>query len=238
MFEKMTSQAQGAIVLAQEVARGLGHHHIGSEHLLLALVHRPSNSGPESVAGEALASAGVSTQLLRPRVLAVVGEGWSAPVGFIPFTPGARRVLEEAANESRRRGDQHIGTAHLLVSLLHEPNGVAARVLAETGVDLAVLEQRVVAARIHHRERLQMAGPSPPFNTQQLTSAALGVQRIVRAVASLQPLRSYHYLVALFDDSSSVAAKVLASFGLDREIVQQRITDMGTEGTTDALPQD
>ena len=238
MFEKFTDSARRAVVLAQEEARLLGHDYIGTEHMFLALVHTDSRSGPESVAGEALASVGASTETLRQRVLAAVGEGWSTSEGHIPFTPGAKRVFEVALDISRRKGDQHISTAHLLLSLLSEPNGVPAQILSEMGVDLSALAQQVDAARIHHRERLRMGAPSPPPAAQELTVAALGVQRIVRAVASLQPLRSYHYLLALFDDQSSVAAQVLASFDIDRATVEQRIIEIGTAGTTDALPQD
>jgi len=234
MFEKFTDAARRVVVLAQEEARMLGHGHIGSEHLLLALVHET-----DGVAGEVFASMGVVLGPLRRQVLDAGGEGRSSTGGQIPFTPEAKGVLEGALRASRLRGDQHVGTAHLLLSLLEVPHGVAARILPGMGVDLSELEQQVVAARIHHRERFRMGGltPSPaPPATQELTPAALDVQRILRAVASFQPVRSYHYLLALFDDSSSVAARVLASFGLDREIVQQRITEIGTEGTTDEFP--
>jgi ATP-dependent Clp protease ATP-binding subunit ClpC len=109
MFEKFTDSARRVVVIAQTEARLLGHDYIGTEHLLLALVHTDSRSGPDSVAGEALASVGVSIEPLRQRVLDAVGEGWSTSGGHIPFTPGAKRVLEAAVDVSRRRGDQHVG---------------------------------------------------------------------------------------------------------------------------------
>lgn len=231
MFEKFTDRARRVVVLAQEEARLLGHASIGSEHLLLGLVHES-----DSVAGQALTSAGVTLEALRRWVLDAVGDGGAAPSGPIPFTPSAKRSLEVALNLATRAGDDHVGTEHLLVSVLHQDDGLVAQIVADLGIDAATVEQHLIDARADHRERVHAATPEPTLVAQELTPAALGVQRIVRAVASLQPLRSYHYLLALFDDPSSVAAKVLASFDIDRDTVARRITAMGIEGTTDVLP--
>ena len=233
MFEKFTDRARRVVVLAQEEARLLGHQYIGTEHLLLGLVHET-----DSVAGEALSSAGVSLEAVRQRVLDVVGEGGGTPSGQIPFTPSAKIALEVALNLATRMGDDHVGTEHLVLSVLRQRDGVAAQIVADLGIDASTVEQHIVDARTEHRERVTLATPVPPPAAQELTPAALGVQRIVRAVASLQPLRSYHYLLALFDDPSSVAAKVLASFDIDRATVEQRVTEIGTAGTSDELPQD
>lgn len=128
MFAKFTDKARRAVVLAQEEARLLGHHYIGTEHLLLALVHEP-----EGVAGEALASAGVTLTKARERVSALMGERGAVDdevggfrSGQIPFTPDAKRALERALNEATRLGDNYIGTGHMLLSLLRQPDGVAA----------------------------------------------------------------------------------------------------------------
>jgi ATP-dependent Clp protease ATP-binding subunit ClpA len=149
-----------------------------------------------------------------------------------------------AFNLAKDRGDDHVGTAHLLLSLLGQLDGVAAQLVAELGVDPTALAENVddklsvVDERTAQRERptTETPAPRPVAVGQELTIAALGVQRIVRAVASLQPLRSYHYLLALFDDPSSVAAKVLVSLNIDRATVEQRIVEIGTAGTTDEFP--
>jgi len=231
MFEKFTDRARRVVVLAQEEAQLLGHNYIGSEHLLLALIH-----DPESAAGDALASVGVSLEAVRRRVVDVVGDGGGSVTGHVPFTSRAKHVLESAVNEATRLGDDYVGTGHLLLSLLRLHDGVAAQIVTEMGTDTKALEQRVSAARTDQREPPQTGAAIPAAAAQELTPAALGVQRIVRAVASLQPLRSYHYLLALFDDPTSVAAKVLASFDIDRATVERRIVAIGIAGTSDALP--
>ena len=233
MFEKFTDRARRVMVLAQEEARLLGHDFIGTGHLFLALVHEP-----DSVAGEALASAGLTLEVVRQRVTNDMGEGAGNPSGPIPFTPDAKSVLEGALHAATRLGDEYIGTAHLLLSLLRQPDDVATRIVAELGSDPTELAQRAINARADHRERLPMGATRQGAVAQNLTPAALDVQRVVRAVASLQPLRSYHYLLALFHDPSSVAAKVLASLNIDRATVERCITEIGTAGTTDALPDD
>ena len=233
MFERFTSRAGHAVVLAQLEARLLGHNYIGTEHLFLALVRVP-----DTVAGEALASAGITLEAARQRVLHTVGEGWSTHNGHIPFTPGAKRALELSFREAARLGANYIGTGHLLLSVLRDPDGVAAKVVVALGADVAAFEGLVRTARTQNRERMHMDGPVPGRKARRLTPAAAGVKEGVLALTSAEPVRSYHYLLALFDDSSSVAAKVLASFDIDRAAVEQRITEIGTAGTTDELPQD
>jgi ATP-dependent Clp protease ATP-binding subunit ClpA len=232
MFERFTDRARRVVRLAQEEAWRLGHNYIGTEHLLLGLVHEP-----DTVAGEALASAGVSLEAVRRRVIEIVGEGGGITAGRIPFTPEAKRALERTLNEATRLGDNYIGTAHLLLSVLRQPDGDAAQIVVALGGDLEVLEQLVRIARTENRERVPVGSRSQSSTSRTLTPAAAGVKQAVLALTAAEPVRSYHYLLALFDDSSSVAAKVLASFDIDRATVEQRIAEIGTAGTTDELPQ-
>jgi ATP-dependent Clp protease ATP-binding subunit ClpA len=233
MFERFTSRAGHAVVLAQLEARRLGHNYIGTEHLLLALAREP-----DTVAGEALASADITLEAARQRVLHTVGEGWSTHNGHVPVTPGAKRALERSFREASRLGDNYVGTGHLLLSLLRDPHSVAAKVVVAMGADVGAFERLVRTSRIQNRERLLMDGPVQGRKARTLTPAAAGVKQAVLALTSAEPVRSYHYLLALFDDASSVAAKVLASLDIDRVTVEQRITEIGTAGTTDELLQD
>ncbi len=130
MFERFTDRARRAVVLAQEEARLLNHNYIGTEHLLLGLIHEG-----EGVAAEALESLGLSLDAVRASVEETVGQGpSSAPSGHIPFTPNAKKAMEGSLREALTLGHDYIGTEHLLLGLLRVEQGVAAEVLGATGV--------------------------------------------------------------------------------------------------------
>jgi ATP-dependent Clp protease ATP-binding subunit ClpC len=136
MFERFTERARRVVVLAQEEARMLGHAYIGTEHLLLGLLHEGEN-----VAAKALESMGISLDGMRQAVERIIGPGVQ-PVsesGHIPFTPRAKKVLELARRESVQLGVNHIGAEHILLALIREGGGVAAQVLTGAGVDLALV---------------------------------------------------------------------------------------------------
>jgi len=139
MFERFTDRARRVIVLAQEEARMLNHNYIGTEHLLLGLVHEG-----HGVAAEALESLGISLKAVRQQVEQIIGRGSQAPSGHIPFTPRAKKVMELAQRESDALGHGHIDTEHLLLGLVREGNGVAAQVLARLGGDLNRVRQQVM----------------------------------------------------------------------------------------------
>jgi len=126
-------------VLAQEEARHLNHNYIGTEHLLLGLIHEG-----EGVAARALESLGISLEAVRAQVEEIIGQGQSAPVGHIPFTPRAKKVFELSLREALQLGHNYIGTEHLLLGLVREGEGVAAQVLVKLGADLARVRQQVV----------------------------------------------------------------------------------------------
>ena len=139
MFERFTDQAQRVMVLAQDEARTLHHDCLGTEHLLLGLVHET-----EGVAGKALRSLGLSLEPVRQQVVAVVGQTQEPRSGHIPLTPRAKKVLQLALREALQLGHHYIGTEHILLGLVREGGGVAAGVLAALDVDLNAVRQRVI----------------------------------------------------------------------------------------------
>ncbi|WP_281898007.1 Clp protease N-terminal domain-containing protein, partial [Phytohabitans aurantiacus] len=139
MFERFTDRSRRVIVLAQEEARMANHHYIGTEHILLGLVHEG-----EGVAAKALQSLGVSLEGVRQQVEEIIGQGQQGPGGHVPFTPRAKKVLELSLRESLQLGHNYIGTEHILLGLLREGEGVAAQVLVKLGADRARVRQQVI----------------------------------------------------------------------------------------------
>jgi Clp amino terminal domain, pathogenicity island component len=139
MFERFTNRARRAVVLAQEEARLLNHDYIGTEHLLLGLIHEG-----EGVAAQALESLGISLEAVRNRVEEAIGRGQEPPAGHLPFSPRAKRVTELALREARQLRCHSIGTEHILLALVREGEGVAARVLVKLGATLPRVRQQVV----------------------------------------------------------------------------------------------
>jgi ATP-dependent Clp protease ATP-binding subunit ClpC len=139
MFERFTDRARRVMDLAQDEARRLNHTYIGTEHLLLGLVGEG-----EGVAARALTSLGIGLDAVRQQVEEIIGQGQQAPSGRIPFTPRAKKVLELARREALQLGHNYIGTEHILLGLIREGEGVAARVLVQLGGDLDPVRQRVI----------------------------------------------------------------------------------------------
>ncbi len=131
MFDRFTDRARRVIVLAQDEARMLNHNYIGTEHLLLGLIHEG-----EGVAAKALESLGISLEAVREQVEEIIGQGQQAPTGHIPFTPRAKKVLEFSMREALQINHPYIGTEHILLGLIREGEGVAAQVLIKLGADL------------------------------------------------------------------------------------------------------
>jgi ATP-dependent Clp protease ATP-binding subunit ClpA len=127
MFERFTDRARRVVVLAQEEARMLNHNYIGTEHILLGLIHE--GGGAAAKARDAL---GISLESVRSQVEEIIGQGQQAPSGHIPFTPRAKKVLELSLREALQLGHNYIGTEHILLGLIREGEGVAAQVLASS----------------------------------------------------------------------------------------------------------
>jgi ATP-dependent Clp protease ATP-binding subunit ClpC len=139
VFERFTDRARRVVVLAQEEARLLNHNYIGTEHILLGLIHEG-----EGVAAKALESLGISLEAVRAQVEEIIGQGGSSPSGHIPFTPRAKKVLELSLREALQLGHNYIGTEHILLGLIREGEGVAAQVLVKLGADLSRVRQQVI----------------------------------------------------------------------------------------------
>ncbi len=139
MFERFTDRARRVVVLAQEEARMLNHNYIGTEHILLGLIHEG-----EGVAAKALESLSISLGAVREQVQEIIGQGQQAPSGHIPFTPRAKKVLELSLREALQLGHNYIGTEHILLGLIREGEGVAAQVLVKLGADLNRVRQQVI----------------------------------------------------------------------------------------------
>jgi ATP-dependent Clp protease ATP-binding subunit ClpC len=139
LFERFTDRARRVVVLAQEEARLLNHNYIGTEHILLGLIHEG-----EGVAARALESMGISLESVRSQVVEIIGQGAQAPSGHIPFTPRAKKVLELSLREALQLGHNYIGTEHILLGLIREGEGVAAQVLQKLGAELHKVRQTVI----------------------------------------------------------------------------------------------
>ncbi|HAW60558.1 MAG TPA: NDP-hexose 4-ketoreductase [Actinobacteria bacterium] len=139
MFERFTERARRVVVYAQEEARMLNHNYLGTEHLLLGLIREE-----EGVAAKVLENLNISLDDVRSQVEDIVGKGTTQIVGHIPFTPRARKVFELSLREALQLGHNYIGTEHILLGLLREGEGVAARVLSNLGADLEAVRGQVV----------------------------------------------------------------------------------------------
>lgn len=160
MFERFTDRARRVVVLAQEEARLLNHSYIGTEHILLGLIHEG-----EGVAAKALESLGISLEAVRAQVEEIIGQGGSSPSGHIPFTPRAKKVLELSLREALQLGHNYIGTEHILLGLIREGEGVAAQVLVKLGADLGRVRQQVIQL---------LSGYQGPQGKGEATGAGVG----------------------------------------------------------------
>ncbi|MFV0252782.1 MAG: ATP-dependent Clp protease ATP-binding subunit [Beutenbergiaceae bacterium] len=158
MFERFTDRARRVVVLAQEEARMLNHNYIGTEHILLGLIHEG-----EGIAAKTMESLNISLDAVRQQVQDIIGEGQQAPVGHIPFTPRAKKVLELSLREALQLGHNYIGTEHILLGLIREGEGVAAQVLTKLGADLNRVRQQVIQLISGHeggKETVSAGGPA------------------------------------------------------------------------------
>ncbi|GAA1696638.1 ATP-dependent Clp protease ATP-binding subunit [Microcella alkalica] len=158
MFERFTDRARRVVVLAQEEAKMLNHNYIGTEHILLGLIHEG-----EGVAAKALESLSISLDAVREQVQDIIGQGQQQPTGHIPFTPRAKKVLELSLREALQLGHNYIGTEHILLGLIREGEGVAAQVLVKLGADLNRVRQQVIQllSGYQGKEAVAVGGDTP-----------------------------------------------------------------------------
>ncbi|GAB2906662.1 ATP-dependent Clp protease ATP-binding subunit [Neomicrococcus lactis] len=162
MFERFTDRARRVVVLAQEEARMLNHNYIGTEHILLGLIHEG-----EGVAAKALEAMSISLGAVREQVQETIGQGQQAPSGHIPFTPRAKKVLELSLREALQLGHNYIGTEHILLGLIREGEGVAAQVLVNLGADLGRVRQQVIQLLSGYQGGKETAGAAVASGGQQ-----------------------------------------------------------------------
>jgi ATP-dependent Clp protease ATP-binding subunit ClpC len=187
MFERFTDRARSAVNHAQEEARDLGHNHIGTEHVLLGLL-----TEPESVGARALAAFGVSLEPVRADVERIAGRGEGAPAGHIPFTPRAKKVLELSLREALKLKHNYIGTEHIVLGLIREGEGLAARILVDSGADLPLLRREVL--RLLSSGALDRVGAEPPRERLVADIEALydEIARLAKEVERLTELLRRH----------------------------------------------
>jgi len=139
VFERFTERARQVVVLAQEEARTLKHNYIGTEHILLGLLREE-----EGLAARVLESLDITVERVRAQVVRIVGSGEEVTSGQIPFTPRAKKVLELALREALSLGHNYIGTEHILLGLVRENEGVAARILLDFDADSEKIRNEVI----------------------------------------------------------------------------------------------
>jgi ATP-dependent Clp protease ATP-binding subunit ClpA len=165
VFERFSERARQVVVLAQDEARALGHDYIGTEHILLGLLREE-----EGIGARVLENLGITVEEVRAQVVRVVGPGDETPTGQIPFTPRAKKVLELSLREALSLGHNHIGTEHVLLGLVRENQGVAARILLDFGADAETIRNEVIRA---------LSGPGPrPVAYQRVEPSTLSKRRV------------------------------------------------------------
>ena len=204
MFERFTDRARRVVALAQDEARRLNHSWIGTEHILLGLIHEG-----EGVAARTLESLGISLDAVRQQVEEIIGQGQQAPSGHIPFTPRAKKVLELSLREALQLGHNYIGTEHILLGLIREGDGVAAQVLVKLGADLNRVRQQVIELLYGHQDQdVGSAGSRPG----ERAPAGLPEEALARFDALDRRLTALERWVSVQPDLED----------LDREIAQVR----------------
>ena len=182
VFERFTDRARRVVVYAQEEARMLNHDYIGTEHILLGLIHE--GEGVSALAFERL---GISQSAARKRIEEIIGLGQQAPKGHIPFTPRAKKVLELALREALQLGHTYIGTEHILLGLIREGQGVAAQVLQQLGADFNRVRETVIELLSSYTATAEVRRVAGEGQMVKLTSEVLGASEPPRDPVPLCP---------------------------------------------------
>jgi ATP-dependent Clp protease ATP-binding subunit ClpA len=247
MFERFTSRARHAVVLAQEEARRLQHNYIGTEHVLLGLLGEPGG-----LAFRALDGFGMSLEGTREEVKALVGTGSKTISGHIPFTPHAKKTLELALREAVKLQSDYIGTEHILLGVMREGGGAGARILSEhsdlAAIRLAVLEllstTPAEATRLRRWLRDSAAAglgdasePGEPAELRTTPAADTSLSEAARLAGS-RPVGSHHLLLAALGDPDTAAARALAALGVDLDQAREALRTADVTGTSDEQPEE
>jgi ATP-dependent Clp protease ATP-binding subunit ClpA len=213
MFERFTEPSRRVVVLAQEEARMLDHNYIGTEHLLLGLIHER-----EGVAARAIVSLGLSLETAREQVRALIGAGKSSATGHIPFTPRAKKVLELSLREALALKKEYIGTEHILLGLLHEGHGVGAQILVTAAPLPAVREKVLLLAAAESDE----PGPDDQRAMEWLAggqqAGGAGLRLPPRAVVSVRAQVVSEFRETLATIGETLAALEHRLTGIERQL--------------------
>ena len=221
MFERFSDRARRVVVLAQEEARLLDHDYIGTEHILLGLIHEG-----EGVAAKALESLGIRLDTVRREVEEIIGRGGGQPSGHIPFTPRAKKVLELSLREAMQLGHDYIGTEHILLGLVREGEGMACKVLVKLGADLPKVRAKVLemVAGGAAEER----SPGAPMPTLAISAELMAVlEEASRAAAAkgASEVAPIHLFLAAAQHPDGAAGRMLRAVGVDPEELHRQVVD-------------
>ena len=225
-FERFTAKARQVVVTAQEEARLLKHGHIGTEHILLGLL-----DASDSVAAKVLHQLGYDKQTAQADIAALVQPGTDEPRGHIPFTPRAKKTLDLALREALKLQHNYIGTEHILLALVREGEGVAAKVLSERIQPISKIRAAVLATLEGSTDVAASPWPAGTPATDDTVSTAA-------ALAGGAPVGSHHLLEAMLRTEDSMAARVLRELGVDPDAVAAKIDELDPDTTTDANPEE
>ena len=181
VFERFTERARLVVVLAQEEARTLKHNYIGTEHILLGLLREE-----EGLAARVLESLDITVERVRAQVVRIVGSGEEVTSGQIPFTPRAKKVLELALREALSLGHNYIGTEHILLGLVRDNEGVAARILLDFDADSEKIRNEVIRTLSGPGGRRQGQGTSSPPADSELEGQIESTRREKEAAIEAQ----------------------------------------------------
>ncbi len=219
MFEKFTERGRQVIVLAQEEARALRHNYVGTEHILLGLLREE-----EGLAARSLRSCGLSLERVRAQVIGIVGRGEADAGQQIPFTPRAKKVLEQSLRECQVLGQQQVGTEHILLALTREREGVAARILREFDADSGTVQNEVTRALSGPgtARRGRTAGGLDLWWSEGLSPHLDYLGRAIHRQLDRDP-DSGDVLLALACTQETLGGQVLLELGVDLDAMQAAV---------------
>ena len=233
-FDRYTDRAKRVVVLAQQEARMLNHNYMGTEHLLLGLIHEG-----EGVAAKALEAMGIGLDAARQHVEEIIGLGQQTPSGHIPFTPRLKKVLQLSFREALQLGHNYVGPEHLLLGLVREGDGVAAQVLVRLGADLNRVRQQVIQL-LHGYVGTQQAAAEPAAaEPARLSRARPGkaLAEVVRLAAAEAVALGHRYvgtehllLGLLVAGDAGRDIRQLLDESVTAEAVRARIVDLVGQG--------
>ncbi len=234
MFERFTERSRRVVVLAQEEARMLDHNYIGTEHLLLGLIHEG-----DSIAAQAIESTGLTLEAARAEVEQIIGLGASAPSGHIPFTARAKKVLELALREALAQKKSYIGPEHILLGLIRERDGVGARILERLAAPLPVLRAQVIELAAAEATEPEQDWPLGPewLPRAELHGAGAGFRRQPRAVTAARAQEVVR-TVSEFRETLASLGETLAGLDLRLGAIERQLGIAPASPEESAAPQE